>query len=283
VRILFCETNIDGTIGGSYYSLLYLVKGLDRSRYHTTVLFYAEHALMPAFREAADEVVVWRRGRAWSFIPRQHPLGGWLGPVILAPQKLVNFLRGYVWATLVRARFLRARRVHVVHLNNSVKYNHDWMVAARLARVRCVSHERGINDSYSALARYLARRLDAVICISEAVAENMRRRGAGFENLTTIHNGLDPDTMKVGMGRDALRERFGIDPAAPVVVMVGNIRRWKGQETVVRAIAEVRRRHVAGRPGVRALGASARQRARARTGGRFHGLSAERGRLPHDE
>jgi hypothetical protein len=28
VRVLFCEGNTDGTIGGSYYSLLYLVEGL---------------------------------------------------------------------------------------------------------------------------------------------------------------------------------------------------------------------------------------------------------------
>jgi glycosyltransferase involved in cell wall biosynthesis len=46
-----------------------------------------------------------------------------------------------------------------------------------------------------------------------------------------------------------VRARHGIAPDAPVFGVVGNIRRWKGQETAVRATALLRRRH----PRVRCL------------------------------
>ena len=41
-RILYCEGNVDGTIGGSYFSLLYLIEGLDRARYEPLVVFHRE-------------------------------------------------------------------------------------------------------------------------------------------------------------------------------------------------------------------------------------------------
>lgn len=48
VKVLYCEGNVDGTVGGSYYSLLYLVKYLDRAKYYPIVVFYTEHGILPA-------------------------------------------------------------------------------------------------------------------------------------------------------------------------------------------------------------------------------------------
>ena len=240
VNILFCESNVDGTIGGSYFSLLYLVKGLDRTRFNPIVVFYSDHSLMTAFRETGAETMVWPRGTAFSFGAR---LPGPARPLGLAAQKGLNLVRGFVAPTLARARFLRQRRIGIVHLNNSILYNHDWMAAARLARTVCVSHERGINDEYPGRARFFGRGLDAIVCISRAVDENMRARGAGFDNLRTIHKGLDPAMMTLTTPPHVLRARFGIAPSDPVVVMVGNLKEWKGQHTLVEAMDQVRRAH----------------------------------------
>ena len=246
INILFCENNIDGTIGGSYFSLLYLVKGLDRSRYTPIVVFYTEHSLLPAFRDAGIETIIWPRTRAFTFgtSPRVPRL---LRPLLAVIQKALNFVTGFVVPSLNRARFLRRRAIRIVHLNNSVLCNHPWMFAAMLARVRCVTHERGINERYPSLARYFGRRLDAVICISQAVRDNMRARGADFGNLLTIHNGLDPKMLAVRRAPDALRETFRLNGLGPIVVMIGNLRPWKGQETLVRAMARVRAVHPSAR------------------------------------
>jgi len=107
--------------------------------------------------------------------------------------------------------------------------------------VKCVTHERGINEWFPPTARYFAKQLDAVICISEAVQHNMRTRGADYGNSVVIHNGLDPKSMKIQTQPDALRAAYGIAQDTVVIGMLGNIKAWKGQDTLIRAMDRVRR------------------------------------------
>jgi glycosyltransferase involved in cell wall biosynthesis len=244
VKVLYCENNVDGTIGGSYYSLLYLVKNLDRQRYHPIVIFYTEHSLLSAYREAGVETYVWKKARTFSFGGAHHSIWKLLRPIrpiALVFQKALNVLREFVFPSLARAWYLKRNGVQIVHLNNSILYNHDWMFAAKLAGTRCVTHERGINDAFRTSAKFFGKRLDAVICISEAVRQNMQARGADFGNLVVIHNGLDPSSMKIKTRPDVLRVAYAIPPEAVVIGMVGNIKAWKGQDTLVRAMDRVRR------------------------------------------
>jgi glycosyltransferase involved in cell wall biosynthesis len=243
VKVLYCENNVDGTVGGSYYSLLYLVKNLDRRRYHPIVIFYTEHALVPAFREAGVDTQVWPKAQAFTFGGDHHRLWGRfhrICPIAVVLRKALNFLHEFLFPALERAWYLKRNGVKIVHLNNSVLYNHDWMFAAKLTGVKCLTHERGINDRYTSAAKYFGKRLNAVICISEAVRRNMCERGADFGNLETIHNGLDPNVTKIRILPDALRAAYGIDPDTVVIGMVGNIKAWKGQDTLIRAIDLVR-------------------------------------------
>jgi glycosyltransferase involved in cell wall biosynthesis len=240
VTVLFCEHNVDGTIGGSYYSLLYLIQGLDRVRYRPIVVFYTDHALIPAYQQAGAETLVWPRPASPKFAATLPRSLDWLRPLALSAQTAFKFLRGFLLPALYRTWFLWRRDIALVHLNNSVRYNHDWMLAARLTGTRCITHERGINERFPAAAHYFGRRLGAIICISEAVRLNMIERGADFGNLQTIHNGLDASVLQCRTPPAELRARFAIAPDAPVVGMIGNIKAWKGQEIVVRAIARVR-------------------------------------------
>lgn len=246
-RVLYCENNVDGTIGGSYYSLLYLVKGLDRQRYSPLVVFYTDHALLLTFREAGIDTRVWRKVTSFTFgaDPRwSRGLLRLVRPLALTLQKALNFMLGFLLPAMARALFLRWNGVKIVHLNNSILYNHDWMLAAKLARARCVSHERGINQKYPRSARFFGRRLDAVICISEAVKRHLVQSGVDFGNLLLIHNGLDPSWVNPEAERVAeLRKRYGIAEGHPVIGIVGNIKEWKGQETVIRATGIVKARY----------------------------------------
>ena len=222
------------------------MKGLDRTRFTPLVVFYTEHSLLPAFRDAGIETIIWSRPRAFTFgtSPR---LPGLLRTPLLVLQKATNFVAGFVAPSLSRAWFLLRRRIGIVHLNNSVLCNHPWMFAARLTRTPCVTHERGINERYPSLAKYFGRHLDAVICISQAVRDNMRARGADFGNLLTIHNGLDPHMLSIRRAPEQLRQAFGLEGKGPIIVMIGNLRPWKGQESLVRAMERVKAAHPSAR------------------------------------
>ena len=229
-RLLYVEANNDGTIGGSYFSLLYLVAGLDPARFAPLVVFTTENSLLPRFRAAgARTLIVPGTERA----PTSGPLGRLLAKArssyltyLLLPRRL--------------ARILRSERIDLVHLNNTIQRNHAWMLAARLAGVPCITHERGLRRDFMARDRRLARNLDAVICISSAVHENLVARGLGDLPLVTIFNGLDPAQMQCTRAPADVRAEIGVAPDARLIGIVGNIQPWKGQEIVIRAMGLLR-------------------------------------------
>lgn len=239
-KVAYCEGNLDGTIGGSYFSLLFLVSRLDRRRFEPVVVFRRDHALMDRFREAGVEIEIVPPPEPVTWGLRQSEILGskWLLPVVLA-RKAVNLFRTFIWDALVITRWLNRRNVNLLHLNNSVTRNHSWMLAARIAGIPCITHERGINTYYSRLARFFAPRLSKVICISKAVRDQLVSNGVSEDNLVVIYNGIDPDLYQPSKPATDLKRELGIPEGAPVIGMVGNIRRWKGQDVLVRAVGHL--------------------------------------------
>ena len=234
--MLYCESNVDGTIGGSHHCLLHLVQNLDRSRFEPTVVFYEDHALIDAFRAVAETLV----------LPQDQPVqwgasaaGPWASIAGFA-RRAVNGLK-IVRSVLHRAMFLRRRGFALVHLNNSITCHHEWMLAALIAGVPCIVHERGLSPAYSWPDRILARRLALVIPMSRWIQDHMVERGVSLENSRVMYDGLDPNTRVVATPAASVREAWNVQPGQPVCGIVGNLREWKGQETVVRALIDVTR------------------------------------------
>lgn len=242
--VLHVEGNVDGTIGGSYYSLLFLASGLDRTRYRPRVAFHRANSLQPRYEAAGVPTLVVPKPAPFAMPGVQSALARRVGPirtVLQLVQSGVNFARYFV-AGARYARLLRRERVDLLHLNNSVTRGHDWMLGAWLARVPCVVHERGVNSEFSGLARFFAPRLAAVIAISEAARRSLTDHGVTRDNITVIHNGVDPAKVQPTADAAAVRAEYGIDPSRRVVGLVGNIRWWKGQDVLVRAIPALRAR-----------------------------------------
>lgn len=238
-NILYCEGNADGTVGGSFFSLLYLVRGLDKARYNPIVVFHHGNALIQKYNQAGIQTIV---------IPKPEPLvfrktGGLLwraiSPLIRLIQKSVNFLRFFVMTGIQYACLLKKHQIRLLHLNNSITRNHDWMLGARLTGVRCITHERGINRHYSKMSRYFSTRLNAVICISNAVRDNLYRNGINPPNLHIIYNGIDPSLVVPNQARECIRLRHSIGADQTIIGVIGNIKEWKGQETIIRAMPRI--------------------------------------------
>jgi glycosyltransferase involved in cell wall biosynthesis len=240
VRVLYCESNVDGTIGGSHFCLLYLLENLDRSRFEPIVIFYEEHALVSRFRDTAETLVL-QRPAPFTLPPLRRGLAT-RRPLLAFPlvllQRSVNFV---AWLKQLRTEmtFLKSRGIRLINLNNSIIRHHDWMTAALLTRTPCVTHERGINRWYSGPSKFLGRRLNGVIAVSKAIREGMRAAGVDVSNVHVMYDGLDPTKLKRLREPAAIRESLGLAPGRPVVGIVGNVRRWKGQEVAVHAMARL--------------------------------------------
>lgn len=242
-RVLFVEGNPDGTVGGSFFLMLDLILGLDRSRFEPTAVFRFENFVADRLRAAGIPVII---------MPPIVPLTferKWAAVALAPVKKAVNFVRGFLLPALSHARFLRRNRIDLVNLNNSITRNHPWMLAAFLTRTHCVTHEMGINASYSWLSRFFGRRLDAVISLSHAIHDAMRKGKADLPNIVVIHCGIDASRYRQVESPGELRLKHGIPENAPITGVVGNIRTWKGQETIVRATAALRKRF----PGIRCV------------------------------
>jgi glycosyltransferase involved in cell wall biosynthesis len=244
-----------------------LVLGLDRARFTPIVIFRHENHVAESLRTKGVRVIILPPGTPFTF--RRPWMNGLLAPV----KKVMNLWRGGVRTAFTHARFLRRERIDLLNLNNSITRDHEWMVAARMAGVPCISHEMGINPAYSRADKALAARLDAVICVSHAVRESLRRGGADFPHVTVIHCVFDRSRYHLKESPGFLRERHGIPAGVPVVGVVGNVKPWKGQETIVRAMAILRQRH----PGIRCVLAGGTSHADRAYLDRLDAIGAEHG------
>ena len=228
-RILYVEINEDGTVGGSYQCLYDLVRHLDRSCYEPVVVFYEQNPWVERLRALGVEV------HAWDAI-RRHERGAGAGP--LRPLRLASRLLGGVWR---RWRFLRRERIALLHLNNSPSVTfQDWLPAARLAGIPCITHARGnVFVPRRRWQRLLITRYDRVLPISRAIAADVRATGIAESRITLVHDGVDLEAFRARLSRppEAVRAELGVAPGTLLVAMVGHLRWWKGQREVLEALA----------------------------------------------
>ncbi|MCP9442482.1 MAG: glycosyltransferase family 4 protein [Nitrospira sp.] len=245
--ILYLERNRDGTIGGSYRSLLYLIQLLDKQRYRPVVVFYRDHHLVEQFRQAGCKVLVLDYPDAIRLVGDERAPNGINGVVrgtLLLVQKVLNFVHGTIRVLIRDLLLLLRERVHLVHLNNGMFTEPELLLAAKFLGIKTVVHQRGIGPLPRSV-KWLARLVDHVICVSDAARINLIEQGVPSEKCTTIHNGIDPEQFLQGITRSAqdVRKELGIDTSCPIIGMVGTVRRWKGQLVLVKAMVEISKKH----------------------------------------
>lgn len=239
--ILFIEQNLDGTTGGSYRSLLHLVRRVDRSLYRPVVAFYRDHDLMPRYRATGCEILLLRYPspvdlrRAWSGSGSTWgvPLRGLASFV----QRVANLFRMSTFLLLRNLYLITRKKIDLVHLNNGVTDGSELLLAAKLLGRKVVIHQRGIGPVPRWNARF-ASWADHIICVSDSARHNLVAAGIPRAKCTTVHNGIDPDEFLSTVRRSPaeVRRSLGLAEDCPVVGMAGMIRAWKGQLVLLEAI-----------------------------------------------
>jgi glycosyltransferase involved in cell wall biosynthesis len=138
-------------------------------------------------------------------------------------------------------RALRELEIDVVHAHQT----HDhWLAAlgrrgtaARL--VRTVHHRRAAHSGPA--ARWLLRQTDALIAVSEGIAERLRAVGAPAARVTVVPGAVDVERFAPDASGEAVRAELGLGDA-PVAGCVARMVPGRGHDVLLRAAARLRDR-----------------------------------------
>jgi glycosyltransferase involved in cell wall biosynthesis len=249
LRVLYID--LCPSPGGSNFSLLHLVRHLDRDQVQPLVALAAvnpfarfEEANIPVVRiptprwqrQPAGAVAAappWQPGAAMRRSPRRSPL-----------MRAAGAARRLVRDDLPAARALRqaitAFRPHLVHLNDVLPLNHAGALASRSAGLPTICHCRSFDVARGGEARWLLPGVAGMIFISQAIARVHLAAAPALRHHAIIPNAVDLADFSGAVDRAALRAELGAPAEAPLLVMAGRISPWKGQHIFVEALAQVR-------------------------------------------
>ncbi len=229
-RIACIEVNEDGTTGGSHRALELLAGGLSSLGFEMVPVFYQDNRVAERLAAAGFDVRILGALRAHE---RDVNERGAL------PRRLAKAFR----AVRERAAFLKQERIALVHLNNSpfVGFD-DWLPASRLLGLPCVATAMTRQTPTGRWPlRLLAQRFDAILPCSEYMAASLRHLGLPPDRIEVVHLGIDIERFvhSATTTRAAMRAALGVAPNDFVVLMLGNIRDWKGQDVLLDAASRL--------------------------------------------
>ena len=243
-KILYIEGCRDGTVGGSHTCLYSLVVNLDKKKYQPEVVFYQEHYYAEKLRGFGITVHILKNVRPVNFeifFKKKNIQNKILIQSLLPLQKLLNFYI-FVRQSFILSRCIKKRNVNIDHLNNSMNTNHDWMLAAKIAGVKLISHERGITDHLSRTAALLVNKVDYFVCMSKIISKPIIKNENLMNKTAVVYDGIDISKINITTDPNNIKLLYGIEDNNPIIGVIGNIKQWKGQETVVRATSILKKR-----------------------------------------
>ncbi len=226
-RILFTSHTLDFRAGGAERVLYDVLSRMDRERFDVSLA----------------------AARDLDGLPEQFEQLG-IEPSILPPLPMISgrslSSMAAVGLALLRLhlsllRLLRRERPDALYVN-SIFALHFAALPAALERIPLIYHEHGLArgrqaSMWSKAFPWLMGKVTHSICIADAVKEQLLEVGIAPERATTIHNGLE----MAGAVPPTAKQR---EPAASgfTIAQIANFLPWKGHETVIRAVGQLKQR-----------------------------------------
>lgn len=136
---------------------------------------------------------------------------------------------------------LRDARIDLVHANEAHAVTAAWLAGAASRVPFVISRRVGypLGKSWIAQARY--RAASCIIANSRWVADQAAASGAPREKLRVVYEGVSVPNRTSPENRLVARHRWGIADNAPLLGCVGVLLPDKGQEWLIRTLAELRK------------------------------------------
>ncbi|WP_205479940.1 glycosyltransferase family 4 protein [Sphingomonas arenae] len=220
-----CFPFAGGIAGGSHVSAFQLIKSLDPSEFTPLVLLHSDCGQVAELLRS--------EGIAYSIAPVADHFGRARGvDRDSRPLRIARAIAGQ-WQL---ARFLRERRVRIVHTNDGAMHV-SWALPAKLAGAKLLWHHRSDPGAFGVrrLAPWMA---DHVVSVSRFAGSSTRKVPA-----SVIYSPFDTELPKVDRvaARAQLLDEVGLAPDTRLLCFFGNFVPRKRPFRFVEVIAELRR------------------------------------------
>jgi glycosyltransferase involved in cell wall biosynthesis len=217
-----CFPFVGRDLGGSHFSSLGLIKGIDRSRYEPIVMLqHMEGPIFDFFRESGVDVLPAPTTRALAR-GKRRPLASLMALAASAPRL---------------AERIKADRIGIVHCNDG-RTSATWALAAKLAGAKVVWHNRG--DPNALGLRFVAPFLaDRIVSVSAFASPKPGLISPTRKN-SVVFSPFDVDVKVDRVGaRAALVEELRVDPSTLFIGYFGALVERKRPLLFVETIAEI--------------------------------------------
>lgn len=204
--------------------------------------------LLAASNKGCNGAIVYARRLAPLLAARGHRVwvaaqpGSWIAAQLRGevPVLETDFTRWPLDESRRVAAFCRDNGISVFH-SHLTRASNFGLLLQTLHGIPSVAH---LHTNHPQLHAWFHRR---VIAVSGETLSRWRRRLVGLGRRgAVVPNFVDMGVYRPPQGRaDALRPALGVAPGTPVVMVLGNLSRRKGQDQAVKAWAAVRRVHPA--------------------------------------
>ena len=202
-------TSFGHMMGGGQWSLYYLIKHLDKDRFHAVVLCPTEGELAERMRGAGADVVCLKMGRI-----------RYLNPLVIVRLRAI----------------IKEKRIKIVHTDSSTETFYAG-IAARMMKIPLIWHIR-VNEREWFLDRILSILSTRLILVAKAI----RSRFQWLKNnrkVIVVHNGIDLEEFDSFSATSSMRENLNIKRDTVLLGCIGRIEKQKGQEYLISAMKHI--------------------------------------------
>lgn len=150
------------------------------------------------------------------------------------------------WLILQAWKAVRAHKVTIVQSHGYKPAFLAWCLN-HLTGVPWIAFSHGYTSEnfrislYNRLDRWLMRRADRVVVVSEAMAHFFRNHRVPRERIRVIRNAINPADYQLGKDGREFRRTCGVEQEEVLIGVIGRLSPEKGQAVFVRAFQEVAR------------------------------------------
>lgn len=228
-RVLFLHPSNE--LYGADTSLLYLLRGLDRTRFQPFVILANDLEYSGLLSKELTTSGIPVVSLPIAVARRKY----------LTPTGLPVFLRRVRSSVRMVSEIIEREAIDVVHTNTLAVWT-GALAAKRTGRPH-VWHIRESLERPKQLVMLMRRFVPShsvrVVGVSQAVLENILVTPEARAKGAVIYNGKEPQTWMRATGRDTVRQELGIGPWDLAVGMVSRVSKMKAPDLCVRAVSRL--------------------------------------------